>query len=76
MQDSTARMIGTVGIWISLAIILAFGVFRMNWSGDGPMLAMFLIVIALCGAATISTAFVWRSGPLSPPSRGGDRPGM
>jgi len=78
MQDSTARMIGTVGIWLSLAIILAFGVFRANWSGDGPMFVMLLIVVILCLAATVSTAFIWKSRHLSS-SQGpsaGDRPAV
>jgi hypothetical protein len=60
MQDSTARMIGTVGIWLSVSITLAFGVFRMNWSGDGPMFVMALIVVAILIAAVIATALVWK----------------
>jgi hypothetical protein len=70
-------MVGTVGIWLSLAIILAFGVFRANWNGSAPMLVMLLIVFALCLAATVSTAFIWKGQHLSspPPPSTGDRPG-
>ena len=59
MQETTARTIATVGIWLSAAIILAFGVFRFNWNGDEALVVLLFTVIAVCGAATISTAFVW-----------------
>ena len=72
MQDNLARMIGTIGIWLSVAITLAFGVFRMNWNGDGPMFVMFLVVAVICGAAAISTRFIWKSQrhhlPPGPPA--------
>lgn len=63
MQDNVARMIGTVGIWISVAIILAFGVCRMNWHGEGSMVVMLLVVVAICLAATHSTKIIWKSIP-------------
>jgi hypothetical protein len=62
MRDTTARALGTIGIWISVAVILAFGVFRINWNGDSALFAMFLTVVVICGGATISTAAVWGWG--------------
>jgi hypothetical protein len=59
VSDQTAKAVGTVGIWIAVAIILAFGVFRMNWNGDVAMLLMVVVVFVICGAAGFSTASVW-----------------
>jgi hypothetical protein len=59
MQETTARTVATVGIWLSVAIILAFGVFSRNWNGDTALFALVVIVVTVCAAATISTAFVW-----------------
>ena len=57
MSELTARAVGTVGIWIAVAVILAFGVFRANWNGSLAMFLMFMVVV--CGAASISTTAVW-----------------
>jgi ABC-type maltose transport system permease subunit len=59
MGEGMARAIGTVGIWLAVSIILAFGVFRLNWNGDSAMLILLLIVVMVCTAASISTAAVW-----------------
>lgn len=59
MGEDTAKAVGTVGIWVATAVILAFGMFRMNWNGDTAMFMMFMVVILVCGAASISTAAVW-----------------
>ena len=59
MTDNTARMVGTVGIWLAVAVILTFGVFRTNWNGDSAMLGMVLSVAIICGAAAVSTTAVW-----------------
>jgi hypothetical protein len=66
MSEATARAIGTVGIWAATAVILAFGVFRVNWNGDTAMFMMFMVVILICGAASISTAAVWAWGRAKP----------
>lgn len=62
MRDTTARALATVGIWVSAAVILAFGVFRSSWNGDSALFAMFLTVVVICGGATISTTAVWGWG--------------
>jgi hypothetical protein len=62
MSEATARGVGTVGIWVAAAVILAFGVFWQNWNGDTALFMMFIFVVVVCGAASISTAAVWGWG--------------
>ena len=69
MTEVTARAISTVGIWIATAVILTFGVFRVNWNGDAAMFFMFMIVIIICFAASVSTAAAWG---WKPGKRGAD----
>ena len=60
MLDNTARMIGTVGIWTSFAVVVAFGLCRMNFSDGGQFLTALFFV---CVAVVLATAAVWfRSG--------------
>jgi len=47
------------GLAVVIVIILAFGVFRFNWNGDEALIVLLLTVIAVCGAATLSTAVIW-----------------
>ena len=55
MTSEIARTIATSAVWISTAIILAFGLFRMN----GPIeLFLFGTLFVMLGA-TASTAFIW-----------------
>jgi hypothetical protein len=61
MLDNTARTIGTVGIWLSAAIIMAFGLCRMNWSGDSAQITFLLSIAIVCGAAVVSTRFIWKA---------------
>ena len=63
MTDTTARTIGTVGIWLAVAVVLTFGVFRADWNGTLAMLLMLVVVALICAAATISTALVWAWRP-------------
>jgi hypothetical protein len=59
MNNMTARAVSTVGIWLGVAISLAAGAFRQNWTGDSALFTLLLIVVALCVAATLATAAVW-----------------
>jgi len=59
MSEPAARAVSTVGIWLAVAIILAFGVFNHSWNGDGAVFVLLIIVVAVCAAAGISTAAVW-----------------
>jgi hypothetical protein len=65
MLDNTARMLGTIGIWLSFAIVMAFGLCRMNWNGDSAEITFLLATVVVSGAAVISTAFVWLSRPAT-----------
>ncbi len=62
LSDNSARTIATVTIWLSIAMILTFGVFRMNWTGAAGLSAVLIIVAITCSAATIVSAMVcgWR----------------
>jgi hypothetical protein len=65
MLDNTARMIGTVGVWTSFAIVMTFGVCRMNWSGDNIFFPFMLTIAMICASAVAATAFIWRSQPVA-----------
>jgi hypothetical protein len=71
MQDTTSKTVATVGIWFSAAIILALGVFRVDWNGDA-LLALVVVVLIVCASATASTAIVWsnRRRSQAPEQRG------
>ena len=60
MTEPTARAVITAAIWISVAIILAFGLCRMNWN-EGFLFV--LVVAVLLAAAAGATAFVWGFRP-------------
>jgi hypothetical protein len=65
MMDSTARVIGTLGIWTSFAVVMVFGLCRMSFNGAGALPTFLLAVAMICSAAVIATAFVWRSRSVS-----------
>jgi hypothetical protein len=60
--DNSARMISTVALWLSVAVILTFGVFRMDWTGAAGMSVLLILVVFICVAATATTAMIcgWR----------------
>ena len=66
MVDGTARMIGSVGIWLSMAVVLGFGVCRMNFDSPPTFILALMIV---CGSAVVATWIVWRGHrpDMSPP---------
>lgn len=73
INENSLRLFATTSIWFSLALILTFGVFRLNWSGVSAMAAVLLLIIIISTAATTSTAMVfgwkpWGTGksPLPP----------
>jgi hypothetical protein len=67
MTNNVARMIGTLGIWISFAIIMACGLCRMNFNGEGVQPTFLLAVAMVCLAAVGSTAIVWKGSRGEPP---------
>lgn len=62
MSSETAKAITSVGIWGATAVILAFGLFKMNFHGDGSNFLFFALTTMIIGVAAYSTAIVWR-GP-------------
>ena len=58
MSEHSARAIAAVAIWLSIGLILTFGVFRLNWTGAAAMSVMFALVMLAFVAATICTAIV------------------
>lgn len=68
MPDNTSKTISTSVIWVSFAVVVAFGLCRMNF-GDGKMFILALII--LCVAAVAGTAIVWfrrsAAAPVVPP---------
>ena len=75
LGDNSARTIATIALWLSLAMILTFGVFRTHWSGAAGMSVLLILVVVLCMAATATTAMIcgWRpwvrTGKTSDPDR-------
>jgi hypothetical protein len=75
MSNMTARAVSTVGIWLAVAVSLAAGVFQRNWTGDMALLMLFMIVVALCGAAAGATVAVWHGSDKSAVASASDRAG-
>jgi hypothetical protein len=59
LGDNSARTISTVTIWLSIAMILTFGVFRLNWTGTAGLSVVLIIVALICSAATVTSAIVF-----------------
>lgn len=64
MGSEAAKAISTCGIWLATAVILTFGLFRMNMD----FLAFFLGTAIIAGAAAGATAVVWQNPRATPPS--------
>jgi hypothetical protein len=62
LGDNSARTITTLAVWLSVGIILTFGVFRAHWTGAAGMSVLLILVVVLCIAATVTTAMIcgWR----------------
>lgn len=59
LGDNSARTISTIAIWLSIAMILTCGVFRLNWTGASGLSVVLIIVALICSAATITSAIVF-----------------
>ena len=63
MTAELSKTISTCTIWLATAVILTFGVFRMN----GELLFFFVTTATIAGAAVGATALVWQpTKPLVP----------
>ncbi len=58
LSDNSARTIATITIWLSIAMVLTFGVFRLNWTGGAALSVVLIVVAIICTAATITSAIV------------------
>ena len=70
LGDNLARTISTISIWLSMATVLSFGVFRLNWTGDAGQSVVLIFVALACSAATITTTIVfgWKPWARTTPS--------
>ena len=72
MNNESARAVSTAAVWISTAVIMTFGLFRMN----GEFLFFFLGMAILAGAAVGATFAIWQERPpttSSAPSGGTEK---
>jgi hypothetical protein len=60
--DNSARTIATIALWLSVATVLTFGVFRTHWTGAAGMSVLLILVVVICSTATATTAMIcgWR----------------
>lgn len=68
MSSHTAKAISTSAIWMSVAIVLTFGVFRMNYDGILGLFMLPGIVAMLGGFAWYATREVWNASPTPNPT--------
>ena len=62
MSSELSKTITTCTIWIAVACILTFGVFKMNVSGGfGIFLLFFCIPVAMIAGAVAATWVIWGS---------------
>jgi hypothetical protein len=62
MNSELSKTISTSVIWLSVACILTFGVFKMNVSGDAlPILMLFVLPGAMIWGAVVATKIIWLS---------------
>lgn len=66
LGDNAARTIAIVSIWLSVAVVLTFGVFRISWTGTVGLVVVPFIVALICTAATASSAIVYGWRPWVP----------
>jgi Na+/H+-dicarboxylate symporter len=59
LGDNSARTISTIALWLAMATILTFGVFRTHWTGGTGMSVLLILVLVLCVAAVITTAMIY-----------------
>ena len=70
LGNNSARTISAVGIWLSVAFILTFGLFQTHWSGASAMVTLLFMVIFICAAATASIALLAGWSPWKKPTAG------
>lgn len=61
MERDIAKAIAIASIWLSTSIILGFGLFRMNLSGDAGGFFLFFTTILVLSAASYFTLIIWKN---------------
>ncbi len=69
MASEVAKTISTCAIWLAMAMVLTFGLFRMN----GSTLFFAIITLIIAGAAFGATVAVWYQPPRLAPQLGDER---
>jgi hypothetical protein len=59
LGENSARTFTSMAIWLSIAVILTCGVFRLNGTGAAAMSVILILVTLICAAATVSTAIAY-----------------
>ncbi|MDO3388244.1 hypothetical protein QWI17_20525 [Gilvimarinus sp. SDUM040013] len=62
MKNDIAKAISISSVWISIAIIFAFGIFDFNWTGGFSIIIMTTISVCVLLAAWLSTRSIVGSG--------------
>lgn len=69
MSNETSRTISTAAIWLSVTVILTFGICKMNFEDPlRSLLISFLLPLLIVVAATVATWILWRPRSASPGS--------
>ncbi len=64
MNHELAKTISTCVIWLSIACILTFGIFKLNANGDLVVfLVLFCLPVLFVGGAVKATMEIWKSRP-------------
>jgi len=74
LGDNSARTIASIVLWICVAIILTFGVFRSHWTGGAGMSVLLIVVAVICAAATATMAMIYGWKPWMRPVRTASEP--
>ena len=62
MNNELAKTISTCAIWLSVACILTFGIFKMNVNGYPVVfLIVFCLPAMIVGCALKATTTIWKS---------------
>jgi hypothetical protein len=61
MNSELSKTISTCVIWLAVACILTFGLFKMNMSGDVAFIILFVIPAIMVLGAVGATAIIWKS---------------
>lgn len=64
--ENSTRTFATIFIWLSIALILTFGVLRLNWNGGTAMSVLLILIALICASATVCTAMVFGWKPWAP----------